>query len=200
MARISPARCEGWRRAIRRAPPGETPPPQGDCIAVCNALLSESYYPTAVGSGSCGVCCGCTTNIGGSMRRLADQSRALLGGHRKPVLAGMVRRGVLRTGLAMAASVALVGSVTLAGPANASPTRHTARYTFTPEKDSWPAPGARSANRVIAYVVNGDSGTVTPISTAPTPPARRSQSGTASEPSRSRRMGRPSTSSTAGTG
>lgn len=101
------------------------------------------------------------------MRRLADPSRALLGSHRKPVLAGMVRRGALRTGLAIAASVALVGGLALAGPADASPTHHTARYAFTPEKDSWPAPGARRVNRVIAYVVNIDSGTVTPISTAP---------------------------------
>src|ERR1039458_6882932 len=92
-------------------------------------------------------------------------------------------RGALRVGLALLVSVPLVGGVALAGPAGASPTHNNARYAFTALKqDSWPVPGARPAKRVIAYVVNKGSGTVTPISTtrntagAPIPTGRYPQS------------------------
>ena len=99
------------------------------------------------------------------MRRLADLSRALRGSHREGVLAGMGSRGALRIGLVLSAAGALVRGMALAGPANASPTHHNARYVFTLKQDSWPAPRVRQANRVVAYVVNSGSGTVTPIST-----------------------------------
>ena len=96
------------------------------------------------------------------MREVADRQS-----HNRPALAGGHRRGaLLRNSFAAAVSGALVATAALAGPADASPA-HT-RYTFTLNDKKGPSspPAAGPTNRVIAYVANIGSDTVTPIATA----------------------------------